>query len=138
MAVDAAQFVPSARKIVPADVAVDGNVAVDQDGFAAAPPLLRICPADPVETTDGPVPDPPPTTREYCARAVVGTIAPPFVFTALPRAVRTPEPVVVVEGATPAPPPIMIELAASSADEDICVVLLKYGMPPLVTVPLTV
>jgi hypothetical protein len=40
-----------------------------------------------------------------------------LVFTALPIAVRTPVPVVVVLGAFPAPPPITMALVASAPEE---------------------
>ena len=56
--------------------------------------------------------------------------------TLMPRAVRTPVPVVVVAGAAPAPPPIIRALAARRADDAHADVLLKYGTPP--EVPATV
>src|SRR5579863_8328959 len=43
-----------------------------------------------------------------------------------------------VVGAPPAPPPSTIRLSASNAEDDSCVVELKYGIPPEVTVPETV
>jgi hypothetical protein len=51
--------------------------------------------------------------------------SPPVLFVLFPMAVTTPVPVVVVAGAAPAPPPIITALAASSAEDDICVVELK-------------
>jgi hypothetical protein len=42
---------------------------------------------------------------------------PPEVFTALPIAVKTPVPVVVVAGVAPAPPPITMAFAAKTAEE---------------------
>ena len=64
------------------------------------------------------------------------TTMPLAAFVALPRAVRTPVPVVVVAGAAPAPPPITRALAARAADDAHVVPLPKYGMPP--DVPATV
>ena len=43
-----------------------------------------------------------------------------------------------VFGAVPAPPPSIGEPDAKRADDDSCVVELKYGTPPEVTVPATV
>ena len=56
----------------------------------------------------------------------------PEPLTAVPRALRTPVPVVVVDGAVPAPPPITSAFAASAALELSAEVELKYGTPPLV------
>jgi hypothetical protein len=69
-------------------------------------------------------------------RAPPFTTNAPAVPTFVPKAVKTPVPVVVVEGATPAPPPITIAFAANAADVAQVVALLKYGIPP--EVPATV
>jgi hypothetical protein len=50
--------------------------------------------------------------------------------TAMPRAVTTPVPVVVVTGAPPAPPPSTIALATRAVEDAQVEVLEKYGMPP--------
>jgi hypothetical protein len=95
----------------------------------------------PVLVIDGFAADPLPTARDVPDAAPILPLyvtSPPVLFVLLPIAVTTPVPVVVVDGATPAPPPIIIAFAARRADEDIWVVESKYGMPPLVTVPLTV
>ena len=52
------------------------------------------------------------------------TAMPLAAFVVLPRAVRTPVPVVVVVGA-PVPPPMTSELSAKAADEVHAVLLLK-------------
>ena len=52
------------------------------------------------------------------------TAMPLAAFVVLPRAVRTPVPVVVVAGA-PVPPPMTSELSAKAADEVHAVLLLK-------------
>ena len=91
--------------------------SVPDDGVPSAPPLTTKAPADPVltpravttpvpvVTVDGPVPEPPPTTRALAVRAAAGANRPPAVLTALPIAVTTPVPVVVVAGPVPDPPP---------------------------------
>src|SRR5208282_138932 len=56
----------------------------------------------------------------------------PVVCGAMPSAVRTFAPVVTVDGVAPAPPPTTIELSASKALDESCVVEEKYGIPPLV------
>jgi hypothetical protein len=90
-------------------------------------PVLIGRPVALVSVPEDGVPSAPPLTTNDPAEPVL-----------TPSAVTTPVPVETVLGAAPAPPPTIKLFANSTALVAILVVLEKYGIPPLVTVPLTV
>ena len=78
-----------------------------------------------VVTTDAHAPDEIALVPRAEVPEAIVVLKPPADPGAMPNAVRTPLPVVVVAGAAPAPPPIMRALAVSAADDAQALELLK-------------
>ena len=94
---------PSARRIFPVPVAVEGKVAVVQTGFADAPEDVTIWPAEPADMALIPL-VPLPINRPYCVRVVCPV--PPLPTTSVPPSVIAP--LVAVEGVNPVVPALNV------------------------------